>query len=529
MSLRRLVRRSALRGPQIRANRTRSQHIRSGFTACQLLLLSLLALAGSQVAFAQEKNDWAWLDDFVQSSMKDWKVPGVSIAIVRDQSVVYMKGFGVRDIRNGKPVTTDTLFDIGSCTKAFTTAAIAMLVDEGKMQWDGKVGTYIPFFHLEDPLADENVTIRDLLTHRTGVPPTDLLWYGSDTSRQEVIRNLAHVTPSAGFRARFQYQNGMYVAAGYAAGQVAGSTWDDLVRTRIFAPLGMTKADTSAIDAQKSPDYATPHDSNPDGSVKAISWQNIDNAGPAGSINSSARDMAKWLILQLNDGAYEGKQLISNKNMREMQAAQMVISLEGEIPTIFFPDSTQLSYGLGWFIQQYREHQLVLHAGDIDGFSTMVVLIPEMRTAYFVVINLGSSYRQALSYYIADHLLNLPDARWSEHFKQLEAKRIAEEKSSESWESKKTPGTHPSRKLPAYAGTYENIVYGPVKIKFQDGKLTFRFHSKDSALDHFQYDTFVTSLEGKTRVTFCLDDDGNVASLRFDGIDFKRAVAGQKR
>lgn len=494
-----------------------------------LLLAGLLVLLFSKTAIAQEKGNWSWLDDYVHSSMKDWKVPGVSIAVVRHQSVVYMKGSGVRDIRTGTPVTTDTLFDIGSCTKAFTTAVIAMLVDEGKMQWDGKVGTYVPFFHLEDPLADENVTIRDLLTHRTGLPGTDLLWYGAPSPREDVIRSLAHIAPNAGFRTRFQYQNAMYVAAGYAAGQAAGSTWDQLVRAKIFEPLGMTDSDTSATAAQQSPDHATPHDSNPDGSIKAIPWRNIDNAGPAGSINSSARDMAKWLILQLNQGTYEGKQLISKKNMAEMQAAQMVIPLDGEIAAVFFPDSTQLSYGLGWFVQQYRGHQLVLHAGDIDGFSTMVVLIPEMDTAYFVDINLSSSYRQALSYYMADHLLNLPDAGWSEHFKKLEAKLIAEEKSSRSWETKKTPETHPSRELSSYVGAYVNPAYGPVKIGIKEGKLTFQFHSKDSALAHFQYDTFVADLEGKTRVTFCLDADGNVASLRFDGIEFNRAAAPRKQ
>jgi CubicO group peptidase (beta-lactamase class C family) len=496
------------------------------FRGCQVLLTSLLLLTVSAAARGQEKAaEWSWLDKFVSSSMKEWKVPGISIAIVRDQSVAYIQGFGVRDIRSGQPVTPDTLFDIGSCTKAFTAAVIAMLVDEGKMQWDGKVNLYLPFFHLQDPLADENVTIRDLLTHRTGLPATDLLWYGSTAPREQVIRSLAHIAPSAGFRSRFQYQNAMYVAAGYAAGQVAGVSWDDLVRARIFEPLGMTDSDTSAIDAQKSPDHATPHDTNPNGSVGAIPWRNIDNAGPAGSINSSARDMAKWLILELNDGAYQGKQLISKSSMRQMETPQMVIPLDSEIPTIFFPDSTEISYGLGWFVQQYRGHELILHAGDIDGFSTMVVLIPEIHTGYFVVINLGSSYRQVLSYEMADHLLNLPDAGWSEHFKKVESHLAAEEGASESWELKKTPGTHPSRELSAYAGTYENPAYGPVQVALRNGNLTFEFHSATSVLEHLQYDTFLTTLGRKTRVTFCLDDDGNASSLRFDGIEFERATS----
>jgi CubicO group peptidase (beta-lactamase class C family) len=495
---------------------------------CRLrVMLAIVFLFGLATAcLAQEKTDWSSLDASIHSSMKDWKVPGAAVAIVRDQSVVYMKGFGVREMGKSDLVTPDTLFDIGSCTKAFTSAAIAILVDEGKMQWDGKVNEYIPFFHLQDSLADENVTIRDLLTHRTGVPATDLLWYVyPDASREQLIRRLADAHPNVGFRTKFQYQNMMYVAAGYAVGQVTHSTWDDFVRTRIFQPLGMNESDTSSIDAEKSSDYASPHEQNPDGSVKVIPWHNIDNAGPAGSINSSARDMAKWMMLQLNDGMYDGKQLISKKNVREMQTPQMVIDLGGEIPTVFFPDSTQLSYGLGWFVQQYRGHQLILHAGDIDGFSTMVVLIPEIHTSYFVVINLGSFYRQVLSYQIADRLLGLPDAGWDAHFKKLEADFKTEEKSQEeTWESKRTPGTHPSRDLAAYAGTYTNSEYGEAEIVSENQKLALHFHSIKTDLDHFQYDTFVVKFGGKTRLTFCLDNDGNVASFKVDNLEFKRAA-----
>ena len=505
--------------------------MKTGSCGLRALLVAVLLFAFASGCPAQDKPDWSSLDASINSSMKDWKVPGAAVAIVKDQSVVYMKGFGVRELGKSDPVTPDTLFDIGSCTKAFTSAAIAMLVDDGKMKWDGKVNEYIPFFHLHDPLADEDVTMRDLLTHRTGVPSTDLLWYVfPEASREQLIRRLADAHPNAGFRTKFQYQNVMYVAAGYAVGEVAHSTWDDFVRTRIFQPLGMNASDTSSIDAEKSPDHATPHEQDPDGSVKVIPWHNIDNAGPAGSINSSARDMAKWMTLQLNNGKFDGKQLISEKNMREMQSPQMVIELGGEIPTVFFPDSTQLSYGLGWFVQQYRGHQLILHAGDIDGFSTMVVLIPEIHTAYFVVINLGSSYRQALSYEIADRLLGLPDAGWNAHFKKLEADLTAEQKSHASnWETKRTPGTHPSRDLPAYAGTYQNPEYGEAEVVLENQKLALHFHSINSDLDHFQYDTFVVKFGRKTRLTFCLDNDGNVASFTVNSLEFKRVAAPAKQ
>ncbi len=492
----------------------------------QVMLIFVFLFGFAIACPAQSKSDWSSLDASINASMKEWKVPGAAVAIVQGQSAVYMKGFGVREMGKNEPVTSDTLFDIGSCTKAFTSAAIAMLVDDGKMQWDGKVNAYVPFFHLRDPFADESVTIRDILTHRTGVPPTDLLWeVFPGASREELIRRLADAHPNAGFRTKFQYQNVMYATAGYAVGQVTHSTWDDVIRTRIFQPLGMNASDTSSVDAQKSFDHATPHTQDPDGSVKAIPWHNIDNIGPAGSINSSARDMAKWMTLQLNNGMYDGKQLISEKNMREMQTPQMVIELGSEIPTVFFPDSTQLSYGLGWFVQQYRGHELILHAGDIDGFSTMVVLIPEIHTGYFVVINLDSFYRQVLSYEIADRLLGLPDAGWAAHFKKLEADLRAEEKSHEAdWESKRTPGTHPSRDLSAYAGTYNNVEYGDAEIVMEDQKLALHFHSIKSDLDHFQYDTFVVKFEEKTRLTFSLDNDGNVAAFTVNAMEFKRVA-----
>jgi CubicO group peptidase (beta-lactamase class C family) len=490
----------------------------------KLLMFAFIVIGSAVTVKAQDRTNWSSLDQYINSSMKDWKVPGASVAIVRAGAVVYMKGFGVRDIRTKQPVTADTLFDIGSCTKAFTSAAVAMLVDEGKMQWDGKVNTYIPYFHLRDPLADQNVTLRDLLTHRTGVPGADLLWYVNPrASSEDLIRKLAYVQPNAGFRAKFEYQNLMYVAAGVAVGQVAHSTWDEFTQSRLFAPLGMTESDTSATEAEKADDHATPHKENPDGSVIAIPWRNIDSVGPAGSINSSARDMAKWIMFQLGDGTFQGKRLISAENMREMHAPQMLLALDGEIPKVFFPDSMQLSYGLGWFVQDYRGHQLIIHAGDIDGFSTMVVLIPEIHTGYFAVTNVGSLYRQVLSYQIADQLLHLPDAGWSERFKKLRVELLAQDKAGEAWRSKRAPDTHPSRDLSAYAGQYQNPVYGDAEIGFQNGNLTFHLQAIDSGLEHFQYDTFIVKFRRETRLTFNLDADGNVSEFTVAGNTFKRS------
>ena len=234
--------------------------------------------------------------------------------------------------------------------------------------------------------------------------------------------------------------------------------------------------------------------------------------------------MAKWVQLQLNDGVYDSNRLISKQNMQEMHEPQMAISPSGELAKVFFPDSMQLSYGLAWFVQDYRGHQLILHPGDIDGFAALVVLIPEIHTGYFLVINSSSLCRQALGYQIADKLLNLPDGDWSARFHKLEAEFKAEQKSALAWQAARKPGTHPSRELAAYAGQFQNAAYGSAEISFGNGNLALHFHSVTSELEHFQYDTFVTSVNsgGKSRLTFYLNQRGEVDKFAVLGITFER-------
>ncbi len=487
---------------------------------------ALLLLAAALPSHAQSPQSFHSLDSYIESTRKDWKVPGVAIGIVQGAAPAYLKGYGVRNLQTSQPVTADTLFDIGSCTKAFTSASIAMLVDDGKMHWDDKADLFLPFFHLSDPIADENVTLRDLLTHRTGLPGADLIWYGAPISRDEIVRRAAYIQPSAGFRTLFQYQNVMYVALGAAVGRASGGSWDDFVKQRIFSPLGMNESDTSATDAQRSPDYAMPHILR-DGIVQPIPWRNIDNAGPAGSINSSVRDMSKWVALQLNDGVFNGKRLLSSQNLQEMHRPQIVVP-PGGITNEFFPDSMQLSYGLGWFVQDYRGHQLILHPGDIDGFEALTVLIPEIHTGYVVLVNLGgNSYRQALGYHLADVLLHLPEQDWSAHFKALDAEGNAQQKAQlTAWQVRRNADALPSHDLTAYAGAYNNPLYGAGNVTVDHDHLALRFHETNLPLEHFQYDTFLAHLDQEqdepTRLTFAQDADGNISSFEFDGTRFNR-------
>ncbi len=509
--------------------------VRVRATGAVIALLCLLCAA--PVMRAQSDSQWApaqasSLDNFIDSAMHQWKVPGLAIGIVQGGNVVYLKGFGVRDIKTAEAVTPDTLFDIGSCTKAFTAASVAILVDRGKMHWDDRVTEYVPSFHLHDPMADEYVTIRDLLTHRTGMGGTDLLWYGSPFSLEEIIRRVRYIEPREGFRERFQYQNVMYATAGYAAGKASGGTWENFARQNIFEPLGMNGADFSAVDAQKAPNHATPHLEQANGTVETIPWRNLDNIAPAGAINAGVRDMTKWIAMQLNDGVADGKRLISEKSMNEMHAPQIVVPVGGEFQ-MFFPESMQLSYGMGWFIEDYRGHQIILHPGDIDGFASVVVLIPEVHTGFVIFANLDHTpVREGLAFHLIDQFLGLQPEDWIAHFDGVaKGFAAAEEKQTAEEEKKQHADTHPSRELAAYAGTYRNRAYGDAIVSLEGDHLTLQFHAFKSALTHFQYDTFVTDLRGlggQTRVTFYLNGNGNLTKLSTEGLEFERVNARPK-
>lgn len=394
------------------------------------------------------------------------------------------------------------------------------------MHWDDRVNEYVPFFHLRDPMADEYVTIRDLLTHRTGMGGTDLLWYGSPFSLEQIIRRVQYIEPTEGFRARFQYQNVMYATAGYAVGEATDGTWETFVRQNIFEPLGMNGADFSAVDAQKAANHATPHLEQANGTVETIPWRNLDNIAPAGAINAGVRDMTKWIAMQLNDGVADGKRLISEKSMKEMHTPQIVVPQEGEF-RIFFPESTQLSYGMGWFIEDYRGHQIILHPGDIDGFASLVVLIPEVHTGFVIFANLDHTpVREGLAFHLIDQFLGLQAKDWIAHFDGVaKGFAAAEEKQTQEEEKKQHADTHPSRELAAYAGTYRNHAYGGVVVSPEGDHLALQFHTFKAALTHFQYDTFVADLSGlggKTRVTFYLNEDGDVKKLSTEGLEFER-------
>jgi CubicO group peptidase (beta-lactamase class C family) len=452
--------------------------------------------------------------------MREWGVPGAAIAIVRPDGVAYAKGYGAREIGKPDPVTPDTAFAIGSTTKAFTAAAIAMLVDEGKMSWDDPVRKHIPWFHLQDPAADQLVTIRDLLTHRTGLSRNDMLWYASPWDREELIRRLAFVRPSRPFRGAWQYNNLMFLTAGYAASHAAGSSWEELVQKRIFDPLGMKSATFHVEDAQKQNDHATGNALR-DGKVVTTPWRNIDNIGPAGSINSSVNDLSRWVRLQLNGGVFEGRRLISAASMAEMHTPQMAMRPE-DWGRSWNPETRQMTYALGWTLHDYRGRYLVSHGGAIDGFRANITILPDDKLGIIVLSNLGQeNMPEALRWTLIDIALGLAPRDWDAelraHFKKEtdDAQAVARKLMDA-----RRPDTKPSLALNQYAGEYFDPGYGKVTIAEDKGRLLISWSNVARApLEHFQFDTFRGPA---STVQFRLRPDGSVQSLIFLDVEFQR-------
>jgi CubicO group peptidase (beta-lactamase class C family) len=289
------------------------------------------------------------LDGFVEEVMKEWKVPGLAVGIVKDGKLVHAKGYGVRDLSKGSKVTPDTLFAIGSCSKAFTATAVAMLVEEGKLDWDKPVIDYMPNFRLYDSYASAYLRVRDLVTHQSGVPRHDMVWYGSPLSRAELFERLRYLEPSRPLHSRYQYNNLMFMAAGVLIERVSGITWEEFVRRRILEPLSMKTSNFSVNDLQKLADFSLPYQE-AKGEVKLIPFRNIDAIGPAGSINSSVNEMAQWLLLQLGKGTVSGRKVISEKNLAEVHTPQIVAG--GDLK---YDESFYSSYAMGWSVTSYAD------------------------------------------------------------------------------------------------------------------------------------------------------------------------------
>jgi len=468
---------------------------------------------------AKKKAPMANLKDFpehVEKAMKEWKVPGLAISIVKDGKVIFSEGFGFRDVKKGLKVTPQTLFAIGSSSKAFTAAAMGILVDERKLDWDKSVREYLPSFKLKDPFATERMTPRDLVCHRSGLPRHDLMWYNSSATRKELFERLQYLEPSKDFRTSFQYQNLMFMTAGYMVGQVAGMSWEDFIKKRIFEPLDMNSSNFSVEDSKKAPDFALPY-MKKENKVQEIPFRNIDSVGPAGSINSSVTDMAKWVLLNLNNGKVGEKQIISEASLKQIHSPQIVV---GEMFPGFdkYNEIFYQSYGMGWMITSYKGHFLFHHGGGIDGFTALVSFMPRDKLGIVVLTNLnGNSLPFFVTFNAYDRLLGLKQTPWSKRFKEVMDKLKEDaEKAKKEKDKDRKPNTQPSHPLEEYAGDFENPGYGIISIEKEDDSLKGSYNSIQFTTKHYHYDIFEFHnelMDRAMKVTFSTDVKGNIGSL----------------
>ncbi len=324
------------------------------------------------------------------------------MVIVKDGSLIFSQGFGLRDRERRLEVTPPHPVPHCLLRKAFTALGLAMLVDEGKLDWDTPVRTYVPTFALHDPVATERMTLRDLVTHRSGLPRHDWMWYKSPRTRRELFDRLRYLEPSKDFRAVFQYNNLMYMAAGYVIDQLSGQTWEDFTRTHIFEPLGMTRSLFSVVEAQQTEDFALPYKEEKGEIEKIAFYEEQEAVGPAGAIVSSVAEMSRWMLLHLHNGKHgETSAIVSAGQMEQLHAPQIALPDSGKYAELPAP----LTYGLGWFIRSYRGHTIIQHDGGINGFSSRITLLPHENIAVVVLNNLDSVVPGVVTFNALDRLL----------------------------------------------------------------------------------------------------------------------------
>jgi CubicO group peptidase (beta-lactamase class C family) len=464
----------------------------------------------------------------VAKAVQDWGVPGLAIAVVKDGQVVFSKGYGVREL--GKPASVDegTLFAIGSTTKAMTAALLGMLVDEKKLAWDDPVVKHLPWFQLSDPYITREITVRDLVTHRAGLGNADFLWYGQPTDAREILQRVRLLPRAYSLRSSFIYQNVMYAAAGAVAEAVSGQSWSDMMRARIFEPLGMRGTIATAATLARQPNVAEPHHL-VHGQVRTIENASVDGVAPAGSVWSSVGDMAKWSTMLLDKGKSGDRVLLTPETVDELFRPQTLVTREAFYPTARLTRPKWTTYGLGWFQQDYRGRAVDYHTGSIDGMVAIHGLLRDERLGVIVLANRDhAELRHALMFDVFDRYIGGDKRDWSAELRTFYGNLEAEAgKERKKIESRRVSGTSPTLPLARYAGTYSDPLRGDVIVTLEGGTLRVRYGGAfEGPLGHWHYDTFRATWDaawrGTALVTFVIDANGEPARLEAFGARFVR-------
>ena len=486
-----------------------------------LVFFAFIALpaAGQQPSIAD-------LDAAIAKARADFGVPGLAVAIVKDDQVILSKGYGVREIGSGDAVDEHTLFAIASNTKAFTAALMAILVDEGTVAWDDRVQTYLPYFQLYDPYVSADARINDLLSHRVGLGTFsgDLIWYGTSYSREEVVRRARFIPQAFPFRAGYGYSNIMFIAAGEVIEKASGRRWEDLLREKILDPLGMDNTVLSVSALKDEDNVATPHGFE-NGVVRTYPWYEWDSTVPAGGIISCVSDLTAWMRLALNRGAWDGKTIYTDRQSRTMWTphANFVMSQRGREQN---PYTNFSGYGLGWSLQDYDGYLLASHGGGYDGMFSQTLLVPDLKLGVVVLTNGMTGIAGAITRTVLDAYLGRTDRDY--YAEGVERQERSREREAARWkkdDSLRVTGTKPSFGLSSYEGTYGGPMYGDATVTSEDGHLVLRLLPNPDMvgdLTHWHYDVFEVdwrtdfSWFGKGKVQFRMNEKAEVVEFTMD-------------
>ncbi|MCC5825665.1 serine hydrolase [Alkalimonas sp.] len=473
-----------------------------------------LLLAGCALGDAKPEP-LAGLDHWIEQGRKDWQLPGLAVAVVHQDQLIYARGFGQLGLNSELAVNEHTLFGVASTSKAMTATALGLLVDEGKLSWDDKVIDHLPYFQLADDWVTQEVRIRDLLTHRVGLGRItgNRIQFMPSASREQVIRQMRYHDFEQPFRSGFVYHNVMYSVAGEVVAAVSGQSWDDFVRERLFQPLGMQRSNTSITQyALDDTNIAIPHQYI-EGAVVEIARRNFDNVGPSASVNSSVYEMAQWLRLNLGEpGVYQDQRLLSEEVMAEIFTPQVVVSRANRLEPV-------RAYGLGWYLEDYRGYATASHGGATDGFNTLVTLVPELELGIIVVGNTFENFRPALTHTIIDRIAALPEFDWHGHYLAQYQQNFAEASSArQQIEQQRQPDLAASLNTQQIIGHYQHPLYGSADVSLDDnGDLLLQFWDDGVSwltLEHWQSDTYRAHWHNRAQrekfVHFAKNDDGSI-------------------
>jgi CubicO group peptidase (beta-lactamase class C family) len=498
------------------------------------LVLSLCTFFFSLIAAQDIDTKLGNFDEYVAKLLKDWNTPGVGVGVVVKDRLLFAKGYGYRDYEKKLPVTSRTLFQIASNTKLFTSIAIGLLVNEGKLDWDKPIRQYVPSIQFHNRDLENSVTIRDMLAHRTGISRHDMIWYRSDFTRKELFDRLKYLEPSQPLRQGQLYNNMMYAAAGYVIEILSGQTWEDFLHKRLFEPLSMSSTVFSINEMSKQPDHFVPYNEKRDTTLlyRIPFYEEAEGIGPAGSIISNITDMSKWLIALMNAGKYGGKQIIPSAVVQATLAPSIALP-NTALETRGYKEIMNSVYGMGRWFASYRGHYLAYHGGDIDGIHSQVSCMPydSIGVIVFVIGDHSAPLYNIISYNVYERMLGLDQTPWSERrLKDRLESRKAEREARQKAGSERIAHASPSHPLTDYVGEYEHPAYGTLQISLNGNELRFDFHKIVLPLNHYHYDRFDTPNDerfGVWSVNFSTNPQGDVQEAKMS-LDEAEAVFVRK-